>query len=94
MMATVATVFTALLILITGVALVRVARGPATADRMLGLQLLGTSLTALALLLGVALGHPRLWDVALVFAVLASPTAAVFVASARRKTRAIESDRG
>lgn len=93
MMATVATVFAALLILVTAVALVRVARGPATANRMLGLQLLGTSLTALALLLGVALDRPRLWDIALVFAVLASPTAAVFIASMRQRTRDAESDR-
>lgn len=86
MMGTLATVFAALLTLITGVALLRVARGPTPAGRMLGLQLLATSLTAIALLLGVALSRPRLWDVALVFAVLASPTAAVFVASARRRT--------
>ncbi|WP_081836156.1 monovalent cation/H+ antiporter complex subunit F [Brevundimonas sp. EAKA] len=92
MMSTVATIFAALLILVTAVALMRVGRGPTTADRMLGLQLLGTSLTALALLLGVALDRPRLWDIALVFAVLASPTAAVFIASMRLRTRSTESD--
>lgn len=93
MMATVATIFAALLILVTAVALTRVARGPTTADRMLGLQLLGTSLTALALLLGVALDRSRLWDIALVFAVLASPTAAVFIASMRQRRISAESDR-
>jgi len=92
MMSTVATIFAAFLILVTAVALVRVGRGPTSADRMLGLQLLGTSLTALALLLGVALDRPRLWDIALVFAVLASPTAAVFIASMRPQARSTESD--
>jgi len=89
----VATVFAALRTLITGLALVRVARGPTQADRMLGLQLLATSLTAIALLMGVALHRPRLWDVALIFAALASPTAAVFVASARRRTPPIQGGR-
>lgn len=91
-MTEVATLSAALLTLITGLALMRVARGPTQADRMLGLQLLATSLTAIALLLGVALDRPRLWDVALVFAVLASPTAGVFVASARRRARPVDGD--
>lgn len=85
MIAAVATGFAAVLALVTALALVRVARGPTTADRMLGLQLLGTSLAAIALLLAVCFGNRRLTDVALVFAVLASPTTAVFVASAARR---------
>lgn len=70
-----------ILVLLMGGSLVRVAIGPTDADRMLGLQLLGSNLTALALLLSEALAMPRLVDLALVFATLAGVTTAVFVAT-------------
>ncbi|TNC65802.1 monovalent cation/H+ antiporter complex subunit F [Rubellimicrobium roseum] len=69
------------LVLLMGGSLVRVAIGPTDADRMLGLQLLGSNLTALALLMSEALAMPRLVDLALVFATLAGVTTAVFVAT-------------
>lgn len=92
MIAGVATAVAAFLVVVTVLALFRIASGRSAADRMLGLQLLGTSLTALALLLSVGFATPRLTDVALVFAVLASPTTAVFVASAVRRSKKSRSD--
>ena len=46
------------LVLLMGGSLVRVAIGPTDADRMLGLQLLGSGLTAVALVLAEALAMP------------------------------------
>lgn len=56
--------------------LVRVFRGPTTADRMLAVQLLGTTGVAVLLLLADSWRNPCLIDVALVFALLA-PVAVV-----------------
>lgn len=56
--------------------LVRVIRGPTTADRMLAVQLLGTTGVAVLLLLADSWRNPGLIDVALVFALLA-PVAVV-----------------
>jgi multicomponent Na+:H+ antiporter subunit F len=69
----------ALLVLTIVAGLLRVARGPTEADRMLGAQLFGTTGVAVLLLLGRALAAPSYWDVALVFAVLAAITAIAFV---------------
>lgn len=63
----------ALVLLITILfGLVRVVRGPTAADRMLAVQLFGTTGVALVLLLAKGLVQPRLYDVALVLAVLAA----------------------
>lgn len=63
----------ALILLITILfGLIRVARGPAAADRMLAVQLFGTTGVAVVLLLAKGLDQPRLYEVALVFAVLAA----------------------
>lgn len=67
------------LALVTAAGLLRVGLGPTEADRMLGIQLLGTSLAALSLVLIAGLQMPRLADLALVIAVLASVTGAAFV---------------
>jgi multicomponent Na+:H+ antiporter subunit F len=70
----------ALFLLLTVVAgLVRVARGPAPADRMLAAQLFGTTGVAILLLLSAALDSPPLRDAALVFAILAAVVAVTFV---------------
>ena len=58
--------------------LLRVVRGPGAADRMLALQLIGTTGVGVALLLGAALNQPALIDVALVLALLAAVAAAAF----------------
>jgi multicomponent Na+:H+ antiporter subunit F len=59
--------------------LVRVARGPTPADRMVAAQLLGTTGVAILLLLADALALRAVRDVALVFAVLAAVLAVAFV---------------
>jgi multicomponent Na+:H+ antiporter subunit F len=53
------------------VGLYRVFRGPAMGDRMLALQLFGTTGVAILLLLAQSFEEPALRDVALVFALLA-----------------------
>lgn len=57
----------------------RVLRGPSVADRMLAAQLFGTTSVAILLLLAQGVGTSALRDVALVFALLATVTAATFV---------------
>ncbi len=74
----------ALLVLTIVTGLLRVAKGPTEADRMLGAQLFGTTGVAVLLLLGEALEATAYWDVALVFAVLAAITAIAFVRRAGR----------
>ena len=59
-----------------GAGLPRVFRGPTTTDRMLAVQLFGTTGVAVLLLLAKAWQSPVLLDVALVFALLA-PVAVV-----------------
>lgn len=54
-----------------GAGLIRVFRGPETADRMLAVQLLGTTGVAILMLLAKGWPAPVLLDVALVFALLA-----------------------
>ncbi|WP_147113172.1 monovalent cation/H+ antiporter complex subunit F [Tateyamaria sp. syn59] len=71
------------LLLTALVGLIRVMRGPTTADRMLAAQLIGTSTVAILLVIGVATEAPALFDVALVFAILAAISLAAFVATAR-----------
>lgn len=59
--------------------LIRVWRGPIPADRMLAAQLFGTTGVATLLLLAPLLGA-ALYDVALVFALLAAVATVVFTA--------------
>ena len=49
----------------------RIIKGPTMGDRMLSLQLFGTTGVAILLLLAEGVGEPALRDVALVFALLA-----------------------
>lgn len=69
--------FFLLLILCAG--MWRVLRGPTAADRMLAMQLFGSVVVAILLLLAQAFDSPVLRDVALVFASLAAVTAVAFV---------------
>jgi multicomponent Na+:H+ antiporter subunit F len=69
----------AFLLVNVGVGLVRVARGPTEFDRMLSVQLFGSTGTAVLLLLASGLHAPALRDAALVFAVLAGVVVAAFV---------------
>lgn len=61
------------------VGLVRVLRGPTPADRMLAVQLFGTTGVAVLLLLSEAAGDPMQRDIALVFAILSVIMSAGFV---------------
>lgn len=59
--------------------LIRVARGPTLADRMLVAQLLGTTGVTVLLVLSADVGRGALRDVALIFAVLAAIAVVAFV---------------
>ena len=63
--------------------LLRILRGPTSADRMLAAQLFGTTGVAILLLLAEAQGVPPLRDVALVFALLAALATVAFVKRVR-----------
>lgn len=76
------TFFTIVALLLLGTVvtgLIRVHHGPTPADRMLAVQLMGTSSVAILLLLSEALSQPALRNVALVFVVLAILVVVVFV---------------
>lgn len=59
--------------------LVRVFRGPTLVDRMLTVQLFGTTAVAILMLLAEGLAAPALRDVALLFALLAALSIVAFV---------------
>jgi multicomponent Na+:H+ antiporter subunit F len=61
------------------VGLVRVARGPTLADRLLVAQLFGTTAVAVLLLLGAEPGASSVRDVALIFALFAGVSLIAFV---------------
>lgn len=68
------------LLLNLGGGLIRVAKGPSAADRMLATLLFGSTSTALLLLLAEWLGQPAVYDVALLFVLLAAVLSVAFVA--------------
>ena len=70
------------LVLNIAAGLVRILRGPTRADSMLAAQLFGTTGVAILLLLAPALGMAALYDVALVFALLAAVATVAFVSRA------------
>lgn len=63
--------------------LLRVIRGPGAGDRMLAMQLIGTTGVGVALVLSVSLNQPALIDVALILALLAAVAAAAFTGRQR-----------
>lgn len=67
--------------------LIRVFRGPASAERMLAAQLFGTAAVAILLVLSQLMAMPALLDVAMVFALLAAVTLVTFVVLASRGVR-------
>lgn len=69
----------AFLVVMVALGLVRVARGPGYADRMMGTQLLGTGGIAALLLVSGATGEPAVVDVALTLALLAAFASIAFV---------------
>ncbi|MCC5858486.1 MAG: hypothetical protein JJT90_10040 [Ectothiorhodospiraceae bacterium] len=68
-----------LLILLLGLGLWRVYLGPEEADRMLAVQLLGSTTVGVLVLLATLLDQPPLLRVALLFALLAVLVAVAFV---------------
>lgn len=74
-----------LLLLTMALGLWRVLRGPGRVDRLLAVQLCGTSGTAVLLVLAEAEGQPALRDVALVLALLAAMVSAALVQLLRRR---------
>ncbi|NCT80981.1 portal protein [Pseudomonas stutzeri] len=77
-------VFAALLLLTLLVGLWRVLLGPGRVDRLLAVQLFGTTGTALLLVLAQWQGAPALRDAALVLALLAAIVSAAMVQLLRR----------
>jgi multicomponent Na+:H+ antiporter subunit F len=83
----------AIVILITVIGgMIRVVRGPSSADRMIAAQLFGTSGVAWILLFSVVKEKPVYIDVALVLALLAAVTAVAFVRRAWPVVRETERD--
>lgn len=73
-------VFMALFLLLNlALGVVRILRGPASADRMMAAQLFGTTGVAILLLLSRGLGEPSLFKMALVFALLSGLAVIAFV---------------
>jgi multicomponent Na+:H+ antiporter subunit F len=63
--------------------LVRIAKGPTRGDRMMAAQLFGSTGVAVLLVLAEIRGEPAFTDVALVFTLLATVNALVFVRHGR-----------
>lgn len=64
--------------------LLRILRGPSRADRLLAIQLFGTTGTALMMILAYWFEQPALLDTALVLALLAAAVSAALVQYLRR----------
>jgi multicomponent Na+:H+ antiporter subunit F len=75
----------AFVVLMTAVGLIRVARGPGRAERMMAAQLLGSGAIGALLLFGAATGESAVVDVALTLALLSAFAAIAFVKSALRQ---------
>jgi multicomponent Na+:H+ antiporter subunit F len=78
-MAELRTAIALFLVLTVLVGMLRVARGPTFADRMLAALLFGTTGVAVLLLLAADEGYGALRDVALLFSLLASISVVAFV---------------
>jgi multicomponent Na+:H+ antiporter subunit F len=76
----------AFVVLMVALGLVRVARGPGRAERMMAAQLLGTGAIGALLLVGAASGDGAVFDVALTLAAFAS---IAFVKFALRQDRKV-----
>lgn len=74
--------------------LVRVARGPGYADRMMAAQLLGTGGIGALLLVGAAVREAAVVDVALTLALLAAFASIAFVKFMAHKDRPFAADDG
>ena len=84
----------AFVLLMVALGLVRVARGPGYADRMMAAQLLGTGGIGALLLVGAAVREVAVVDVALTLALLAAFTSIAFVKFMAHKDRPPTRGRG
>ena len=75
-------VIVVILLLNIVVGLVRVLRGPESADRMLAAEMFATSAVAIIIILAITRSMPALLDVALVFALLSALAVVTFVSRA------------
>jgi multicomponent Na+:H+ antiporter subunit F len=75
----------AFLVLMVALGLLRVARGPGRAERMMAAQLLGTGAIGALLLVGAATGDGAVIDVALTLALLSAFASIAFVKFALRQ---------
>ncbi len=82
------TLLAAILLLSIAAGLWRVVRGPTRADRLLAVQLFGTTGAAILLLLAHSQGQPALIEAALVLALLAAVVSAALVQLMRRRPHA------
>lgn len=75
----------AFLVVMVALGLVRVARGPGRAERMMAAQLLGTGAVGALLLFAAASAEPAVVDVALTLALLSAFASIAFVKFALRQ---------
>ena len=75
----------AFVVLMVALGLVRVARGPGRAERMMAAQLLGSGAVGALLLFGAASGDSAVFDVALTLALLSAFASIAFVKFALRQ---------
>lgn len=75
----------AFIVLMVAIGLVRVARGPGRAERMMAAQLLGTGAIGALLLFAAATGEAAVVDVALTLALLGAFASIAFVKFALRR---------
>ena len=84
----------ALVLLLTGLGLMRMLWGPSPADRLMAAQMLGTGGGAITLLIAIASGTIAIIDIALTLALLAAFAAvALTLGEPGAKTRAGEGER-
>ncbi len=82
----------AFIVLMVALGLVRVARGPGRAERMMAAQLLGTGAIGALLLFGAASGDGAMFDVALTLALLSAFASIAFVKFALRQDHQVPDD--
>jgi multicomponent Na+:H+ antiporter subunit F len=78
----------AFVLLMVAIGLVRVARGPGRAERLMAAQLLGTGAIGALLLFAVSTGEAGVLDVALTLALLSAFASIAFVKFALRQDQA------
>ncbi len=82
----------AFVVLMVALGLVRVARGPGRAERMMAAQLLGTGAIGALLLFGAASRDGAMFDVALTLALLSAFASIAFVKFALRQDQKVLDD--